>query len=220
MKIQRRWAGRSQRLWMNFGKAEIFAFTTNPANALTIYLTGRPSHPRCQGEQPLEVRWRADYWEDRQASLPCILTSFVDRLRASEGTGQRLVFRMDPLAQRYQRETFTNPEGWGFSDSHVTPPISSWRDETRQVEGKIHRAEVPGWFLHSGEPPTPPSETLRAKRKLEKVLASWDESQHTRAPPSLWPPGSSASGWHSYSFIFIKLAGLLYLPSEFSRVSF
>lgn len=155
MKIQRRWAGQSQRLWMNFRKAGILAFTANPASALTICLTGCPSHPLCQGEQPLEVRWHGDYWEDREASLPCILTSFVDRLRASEGTGQRLVFRTDPLAQRGQRETFTNPEGWGFSDSHVTPPISSWRDKTRQVEGKIHRAEVSGWFLHSRAPHAP-----------------------------------------------------------------
>lgn len=40
---------------MNFGSTEIFAFTTNPANALTIYLTGCPSHPLCQGEQSPEV---------------------------------------------------------------------------------------------------------------------------------------------------------------------
>lgn len=40
---------------MNFGNTAILAFTANPANALTIYLTGCPSHPLCQGEQPSEV---------------------------------------------------------------------------------------------------------------------------------------------------------------------
>lgn len=101
---------------MNFGNAAILAFAVNPANALTIYLTGCPSHPLCRGEQPPEVAVTRGLLRGRPGrtegpSLHCILTSFVDRPHTTEGTGQQLVSSRDPLAQRYQRETFTNPEG-------------------------------------------------------------------------------------------------------------
>ena len=108
-----------------------------------------------------------------------------------------------------------------FSDGRVTPPTSSWRKQTRQVEGKLHRAEVSGRFPQSTAPL--PFGDPRCFRKLEKALASC--GRHS-TPLPLLPSGCQIlSEWltlyksYFYGFIFIILAGLLYLPSEFSEVS-
>lgn len=138
---------------------ELFVFTANPANALTIYLTSCPSHPLCWGEQALEVAVTRGLLRGQTGppspafrltlEIGCMPHRAPDRGLSSAQTP----WHRGTLAQRYQWEMFANPQGPAFSDSHVTLLVSSRRKETRQVKGKIHRAAVSGRFLHSRAPP-------------------------------------------------------------------
>ena len=214
----------AERLWMNFGN------TLKSLPPLLILLMhpqsvwqACPSHPLRQGEQPSEVAVTRGLLRG-QTSPPSPAFWLALQIgcmpqRAPDG-GLSAVW--SPWHRGTRGRRLPTPGGWVFSDGHVTPPASSWRKQTRQVEGKLHRAEVSGRFPHSTAPL--PFGDPRCFRKLEKVVTSW--GRHSKTLPLL-PSGCQVLGeWltlyksYFYGFIFIKLAGLLYLPSEFSEVSF
>lgn len=159
-------------------------------------------------------------------SLHCTLTSFVDRPHTTEGTGRKLVSSADPLAQRYQRETFTNPEGRVFLTAMSLLRSRHGERKRGKIKGRFTGPRFLDYSLIAELPSL--SETPRAG-KPGKVLAPRAESYIAQPCPRplvlpSWVPRPSGRSTlhksHIYSFVFVKLAGLLYLPSKFSGGSF
>lgn len=98
-----------------------------------------------------------------QTSPPsCILTGFAGQAACLRGHRDRGLSATWSPWHRGTRETLTNPEGMVFLTARVLLPLSPGK-QTRQVEGKLRRAEVSGRFPHR----TAPSLESRYFRKLK-----------------------------------------------------
>ena len=106
-------AGQSQRLWMNFGN------TLKSSPPLLIPLMHSqsvwracPSQPLRQGEQPSEVAVTRGLLRGQTSpSSPAFWLALQIGCMPQRAPGRRLVCSVELLAQRYQRETLTNPGG-------------------------------------------------------------------------------------------------------------
>lgn len=126
------------------------------------------------------------------------------------------------MAQRYQREMFTNPEGRVF----LTAVSFLWSHHGERKQGKGTGKLTGLRFLEhplTEALPSPP-ETPGAIANQKKF---WPLGLSQSPPlPSCSFPAGLLSEWltlhkrHIHNFVSIKLAGLLYLPSTFSVGSF
>lgn len=159
--------------------------------------------------------------EDNLALPPLHSHCFVDRPHTTGGTGQSLSSLGSPWHRGTRgRRSPTQREGCFWRPCHSS--VSLWREKTRRGGGKVHRAEVSGSFLNSRAPS--PSETPRAtENKKQFWPLGWVIAQSSSPSPLRTRFLSEWLTLHKsliYSFVFIKLAGLLYLPSKFSGGAF